>query len=211
MSQPIRILLVDDHRRVHEGINAAIEAFDDLELVAHGSNGFEALQLCAEYHPDLVLMDVMMPSMSGINATALIVERYPQIKVLALSSFQDEESIRDMMRAGAQGYLLKTSSIDELAHTIRAVAAGQNVFSSEVTRVLLQTPSPPPTEDFGLTQREREILKLIINGKSNSEIAYSLTISISTVKFHVSSIIRKLHVDNRVEVVALAIEKKLHL
>jgi NarL family two-component system response regulator LiaR len=209
MADRIRIAVVDDHVKVHMGIEAALESFEDLELVAHGSNGQEALQLCADHRPDIVLMDVIMPEMNGIEATRAIHERFPGIKVLALSSFQDEEAIRAMLQAGAVGYVLKTSSIGDLAHTIRAAHAGKSVFSPEVTQVLLQPAQTPPPQDFGLTPRERDILKLMAEGLNNREIAVALTISLSTAKFHVSSVLAKLGVTNRVEAVALALEKRL--
>jgi two-component system, NarL family, response regulator LiaR len=209
MAGRIRVAVVDDHLKVHIAIEAAVDTFEDLELVAHGSNGREAMQLCADFNPDIILMDVVMPEQNGIEATRAIHERYPQIKVLALSSFQDEEGVRAMLQAGAVGYVLKTSSIDDLAHTIRAAYAGKSVFSPEITQALLNVPRPEVPPEFGLTAREREVLKLLVDGLNNAEIASSLTISLSTVKFHVSSVFAKLGVTNRVEAVALAVEKKL--
>ncbi len=209
MTGRIRVAVVDDHLRVHIAIEAAISTFEDLKLVAHGSNGREALQLCADYSPDIVLMDVVMPELNGIEATKAIHERYPNVKVLALSSFQDEDGVRAMLQAGAVGYVLKTSSIDDLAHTIRAAYAGKSVFSPEITHALLNVPRPEAPPEYGLTAREREVLKLLVDGLNNAEIAAALTISLSTAKFHVSSVLAKLGVTNRVEAVALAVEKKL--
>lgn len=209
MTGRIRVAVVDDHLKIHIAIEAAVETFPDLELVAHGSNGKEALQLCADFRPDIVLMDVVMPEMNGIEATRAIHERYPTIRILALSSFQDEEGVRAMLEAGAVGYLLKTASIDDLAHTIRAAHAGKSVFSPEITQALLHAPVHEAPPDFGLTGREREVLKLLVEGLNNAEIAAALTISLSTAKFHVSSVFAKLGVTNRVEAVALAVEKKL--
>jgi NarL family two-component system response regulator LiaR len=207
----IRIVLVDDHIKVHRAIAAAIDVWDDLELVGQGSNGTEAIQLCEEYVPDVMLMDVIMPEMDGIDATRVISERFPQVKVLALSSFQDEDSVRAMLEAGAVGYLLKNSSIDDLAQTIRTAHGGTAVFSAGVAQVLLHpadSPSPP-RRDYGLTPRESEVLKLMVEGMNNRQIAESLVVSQSTAKFHVSSILAKLHVESRVEAVALAVEQKL--
>jgi NarL family two-component system response regulator LiaR len=212
MNEPekIGIILVDDHSTVHRGIAAIIEVFDDLELVAQGSNGKEAVQLCDEHQPDIVLMDVIMPVMNGIEATKIIHGKYPDIKILALSSFQDQESVRAMIDAGAIGYVLKNSSIDDLAHTIRAAYSGKSVFSSEVTPGLLQPrQAAKPSQDYGLTRREIEILRLMVEGLNNTEIASELTISLSTVKFHVSSVLGKLDATNRVEAVALAVEQNL--
>jgi NarL family two-component system response regulator LiaR len=207
----IRIVLVDDHIKVHRAIAAAIDVWDDLELVGQGSNGTEAIQLCEDHLPDVVLMDVIMPEMDGIDATRAISERFPQVKVLALSSFQDEDSVRAMLEAGAVGYLLKNSSIDDLAQTIRTAHRGTAVFSAEVAQVLLHSADSPssPRCDYGLTPRESEVLKLMVEGLNNRQIAESLVVSQSTAKFHVSSILAKLHVESRVEAVALAVEQKL--
>ena len=190
----------------------------DLKLIAHASNGQEAVQICSEARPDVLIMDVVMPVMDGITATRILHERYPEIKILALSSFQDNESVQDMMRAGAVGYILKDSSPQEIANSIRAVASGTTVFSAEVADALLrpqqaaQKPdsqgTPAPT-DYDLSTRERQVLALMVKGNSNKEIARQLTISEPTVKFHVRSILAKLKVSGRVEAVAIAVEKHL--
>ena len=209
----IRLIVVDDHIKVHQGIAAITDAFDDLEIVGHASNGQEAISLVNEQMPDLVLMDVIMPVMNGIEATRRIHALRPDIKVLALSSFQDADSVREMMNAGAVGYVLKNASIDDLVHTIRAAHSGKIVLSPEASTLLLQPASSPAapakSNDFGLTQREREILKLVVDGKNNSEIAALLIISLSTVKFHVSSIFAKMTVTNRVEAARMAMEHGL--
>jgi DNA-binding NarL/FixJ family response regulator len=152
---------------------------------------------------------VIMPEMDGIDATRAISSRFPQTKVLALSSFQDEDSVRAMLEAGAVGYLLKNSSIDDLAQTIRTAYRGTAVFSAEVTHVLLRTATSSPAHDYGLTPRENEVLKLMVEGLNNRQIAEALVVSQSTAKFHVSSILAKLKVESRVEAVALAVEQKL--
>jgi NarL family two-component system response regulator LiaR len=211
MTAPIRILLVDDHSQVHRGLSILQDTNTDLVLVAHASNGQEAIHLCQVHQPDVIIMDVIMPVMGGIEATRIIHEQYPEIKVLALSSFQDEESIHDMIKAGAVGYVLKNSSLAELANSIRAVHLGTSVFSAEITNVLFH-PKPKqeePKEDFGLTAREIEVLKLMVQGHNNKQIAQELTISEATAKFHVRGILAKLHVSGRVEAVAIAVEKHL--
>jgi two-component system, NarL family, response regulator LiaR len=208
----IKIVLVDDHVRVHQGIAAVMEAFDDLELIGQAANGQEAIDLCDELHPDVVIMDVLMPGMDGIEATRTIREYHPEIKILALSSSHDAAAVRAMLQAGAIGYLLKHSSIDDLAQTIRTVYAGKAVFSAELTSSFMQVQAPVSAgnpKDYGLTPREREILQLMIDGLNNTEIAETLTISISTAKFHVSGVMTKLRVGNRVEAVALAVQEKL--
>src|SRR5205823_22657 len=143
--------------------------------------------------PDIVIMDVMMPGMNGLEATRIIHEQHPEIRILALSSFQDIDAARGMMEAGASGYLLKDSSIDDLAQTIRTVYAGKSVMSAEITQGLLQ-PATLPIKNYGLTPREKEILKLMVSGLNNNEIADTLTISLATAKFHVSSVLAKLNV-----------------
>ena len=204
----IRVLLADDHSKIHRSIAAVIDFIEGMVLVAQAGNGEEAVQLCREYQPDIVLMDVVMPHMSGIEATRLIREEFPDIKILALSSFEDEDSVRDMLLAGASGYLLKQGSIDDLAETIRAAYSDKAVFSPEVTQALLRR-SDNPQHDYGLTSREVEILRLMVDGLSNTEIAAALTISPSTAKFHVGNVLGKLGVTGRVEAVALAVSQNL--
>src|SRR5258708_2182149 len=208
-TNPIRILLVDDHAIVHRAMAAMISTFPDLELVGHAKNGQEAIDLCSEVKPDVVVMDVIMPGMNGIEATRIVHERFPQIKVLALSSFQDAATVREMLRAGASGFIVKESLNNDVASIIRTVYEGKAIFSQEVAQTLLQSDAPRPTMDYGLTPREREILQLLVEGNNNGEIASLLTISISSAKFHVRSIFAKLGVTNRVEAVALAIVEKL--
>jgi NarL family two-component system response regulator LiaR len=205
----IRIVLVDDHIKVHHAIADAIDHWDDIVVVGQGSNGQEAIQLCEEHHPDIILMDVLMPVMDGIEATQIISERFPYVKVLVLSSFQDDDSIQAMLQAGAIGYLLKNSSIDDLAHTIRTANSGTSVFSAEVTQTLLQPAQTAPKRDYSLTPREVEVLKLMVKGLNNRQIGETLVISQSTAKFHVSSILTKLDVSSRIEAVALAVEHNL--
>lgn len=211
MSTIIRILLVDDHSQVHRALRVINDTYDDMQVVAHASNGIEAIHLCAEHQPDLILMDVIMPEMDGIEATRTIHERYPSIKILALSSFGDEDTVRAMMKVGAAGYVLKNSPLADLTHAIRAIYSGKTVFSAEVTQALLQpkVETPEPQPDYGLSQREVEVLALIVKGYSNKQIAQMLTISEATAKFHVRGILAKLNVNGRVEAVALAIEKNL--
>jgi two-component system, NarL family, response regulator LiaR len=205
----IRVVIVDDQFKVHQAITASLELLDDIRVVGQGSSGHDAVMLCQQVTPDIVLMDVHMPEMDGIEATAIISEKYPQIKVLALSSFQDEAQVRAMMDAGAVGYILKSSSIDDLASTLRATHSGKTLFSPEITQVLLRAPSMKPSGDYNLTPRELEVLKLMIEGLNNTEIAAALVVSLATAKFHVSSILSKLQVSSRVEAVAFAVQNHL--
>lgn len=211
MQRRIRLIVVDDHSKVHFTIASLIKLLDDVELIAQGSTGQEAIALCREYQPDIVLMDIVMPELDGIAATRQIVAEFPAIKILALSGFQDQSSVRAMIEAGAVGYVLKTSSMQDLANTIRAVYAGKAIFSMEVTTLLFAQPQPvtTPTTDYGLTPREREVLQLLVDGLNNTQIAETLTISMSTAKHHVSNILTKMQVESRVEAVAIAIRNNL--
>jgi two-component system, NarL family, response regulator LiaR len=208
MTGHIRILLVDDHSQIHRALAVLNTIYDDLEIVAHASNGREAVALCAEYQPDVIIMDVVMPEMNGIEATRIIHERYPAVKVLALSSFQDEDSVREMMSVGASGYVLKNSSLDELANSIRAVHSSKVVLSAEITQALLEPKSKQPTaQESGLSERQMEVLKLVAKGLTNKQIADQLFVTEATVKFHMRNIMTLLNASGRVEAAAIAVEK----
>lgn len=204
----IRVVLIDDHSQVHFAVAAAIDAAEDILLVSQGSNGNEAIQLCQDYQPDIVLMDVVMPGMSGIEATQRIHEQFPSIKILVLSSFQDDESIHAMLENGASGYILKGSITSDLVNTIRATYSGHTVFSKAISDTLLGT-SEAPVDPFGLTDRELEVLQLMAKGLNHNEIASKLVISRSTVKFHIGNILEKMAVDTRAEAIVLAAKNKL--
>lgn len=210
MSSPIRVLLVDDHSQVHRALAVMNNIYDDLQIVAHASNGLEAIELCAEFQPDIVIMDVIMPEMNGVEATRIIHQRYPNIKILALSSFQDDTSVREMMQGGASGYVLKNSALEELANSVRAVYSSKIVLSPEVTQALINPKSaahsPAPVQDHGLSIREVEVLQWMAKGHNNKQIAQEMVVSEATVKFHVRNILAKLNVSGRVEAVALAVE-----
>lgn len=205
----IRVLIVDDHPMVRSGLKALLSAYDDLELAGEASNGVEAVRMCARLKPDVVLMDLVMPEMDGAAATQMIREQNPTIQVVVLTSFKEDELVQGALRAGAIGYLLKNVSADELASAIRAAHAGRPTLAPEATQALIHATTQPPAVGSDLTEREREVLALMVQGLSNHDIASKLYVSQSTVKFHVSSILSKLYVNNRTEAVALAVKQKL--
>jgi len=206
-NQKIGIILVDDHRRIHQALSEMISFFDDIELLAHGSNGLEAVDLCDLYRPDIVLMDVVMPMMDGIEATKQIIQKHPDIKVLALSSFRDHDTVRAMLESGAVGYVLKDSSVDDLENTIRTAYEGQSILSPEIMQALLE--KSQIGQETNLSSRELEVLKHFASGMTNNQIASMLTISTSTVKFHITNIIDKLGVSTRAEALVVAAKNNL--
>lgn len=203
----IRVVLVDDHAQIHRTVQVILGATTDIELVGQGANGQEGIVLCEQYQPDIVLMDVVMPVMDGIQATKELHERYPDIKILVLSSFQDHESVYAMLRNGAVGYLTKDALSQDLADTIRATMQGKMVFSSEAGAQLLSPPQP--AVDYHLTDRELEVLVLLAEGLTNQQTAHQLSISQSTLKYHMSNIYRKLGVQTRSEALVLAAKNNL--
>lgn len=206
----IRVMAVDDHMVVRQGFAMFLKAYPDLEMVGEASNGQEAIQRCAELQPDIVLMDMMMPHMGGVEATRLIREQYPNTHIIALTSFSDDKQlVQAALSAGATGYLFKDVSAADLVNTIRAVHAGIPVLAPEATRLLIQAKTERLPQSFNLSERELEVLALLVEGLSNGEIAARLSISRSTIKFHVSSILGKLGANSRTEAVSIAHQQKL--
>ncbi|OGN92949.1 MAG: DNA-binding response regulator [Chloroflexi bacterium RBG_13_50_21] len=205
----IRVMLVDDHNVVRSGLATFLRAYDDLELIAEAKNGREAVKLCREKKPDVILMDLMMPEMDGIAATRAILADCPEIKIIAMTSFEDEQLVQGVLAAGAISYLIKNVTSDELAKAIRDAASGRSTLSPEAARVLVQATRPTKHPLFDLTEREMEVLNLVAQGNSNQQIAEALVISLATAKAHISNILSKLGVSSRAEAINYAIKHKL--
>lgn len=205
LTRPIRVMLVDDHTMVRRGLVTFLKVFDDLQLAGEAESGAEAIQCCAETMPDVILMDMLMPGMDGVTATHAIRQQYPSVQVIALTSYKDGALIKNALEAGAIGYLLKDVSADELARAIRAAYVGRASLSPEAAQALVQNAHQPPAPGLDLTEREREVLVLMIEGLNNTQIAGRLTVSPSTIKSHVSNILSKLAVSSRTEAVTLAL------
>jgi two-component system, NarL family, response regulator LiaR len=208
-SNPIRIMLVDDHMVVRSGLSTVLAVYDDMKLIGEAGDGEEAIVLCERLQPDVILMDLLMPKMDGVTAIRIIKERWPKIQVIALTSFKEEEYVEGALKAGASGYLLKNVSAEELVTAIRQTVAGQPSLSPEAARVLIEKVNEPLSPGQDMTDREKEVLALLVEGLSNGEIGVRLNISPSTAKFHVGNVISKLGVNGRTEAVVVAM--KYHL
>lgn len=204
-ARPVRVMIVDDHEMLRAGLRLFLAGVDDLEFAGEAGNGAQAIDLCAQLEPDVVLMDMVMPGMDGATATEIIRTRHPHTQVLALTSFHEEDLVQKALAAGAIGYLLKNVSAKELTQAIRDAHHGRSTLSQEATEVLIQATRKRASQPvYRLTDREQEVLALIAEGHSNAEIAERLTISLSTVKYHVGSILAQLGVSSRTEAAALA-------
>ncbi len=205
----IRVIVVDDHAVVRGGIEYSLLAVDDIELVGAAESGAAALRLCEELQPDVVLMDMMMPGMDGVTATRAVLQRCPRTRVIALTSFQEANLVQEALQAGAISYLLKDVGMEELARAIRSACAGKATLAPEAAKALAEAVVDKVGPDQALTNREREVLSLIVAGRSNAEIAEELAVSLSTARFHVSAILSKLGASNRAEAAALAVKHGL--
>jgi len=211
--EPIRVVIVDDHTMIRSGLRLFLMAFEDLKMVGEAANGEEAIQLCAKQKPDVVLMDLIMPVMDGIRATREIRSNFPKTQVVGLTSFFESDLIQEMLDAGAISFLMKNVSAAELANAIRNACEGKSIISADVHNILKS--NQPSSKQMGqkdrynLSPREREVLTCVIAGLSNADIAQELVISLSTVKYHVSSILTKLNASNRAEAVSTALREGL--
>lgn len=207
--QAIKVMIVDDQAVVRSGLSTFLSAFDDLDLVAEANNGNEALRLCDEEKPDVIIMDLKMPEMDGVEATRILRVRHPETQVIVLTSFPEEGLVQKALQAGAISYLLKNTAADELVAAVRAAYNGRPTLAPEATQALIHAVNRPRPVGHDLTSRELEVLELLARGLSNLEIADRLFVSRSTVKFHVSSILAKLEVSTRTEAVSVAMQHNL--
>ena len=212
MSSPIRILIVDDHAIVRKGIRALFRNLSEIEVVGEAENGREAIAAVERLQPDVVLMDLLMPEMDGIEATGRVMDQHPDVRILVLTSFAGEDRVFPAIKAGALGYHLKDSSPEELVQAIHQVHRGESSLHPIIARKVLQELSRPserpPTQD-PLTPREVEVLQLVAQGRSNQEIADLLVISETTVRTHVSNILNKLHLASRTQAALYALREGL--
>lgn len=205
----IRVMIVDDHGMVRRGLAAYLLSAPDIEVVAEARDGQEAIRICEVEQPEIILMDLIMPELGGVAATRVIHNRWPEIQIIALTSYQEKELVQEALQAGAISYLLKNISGEDLAEAIRSSYAGRSMLAKEAVEALVRADQEENLIGRDLTLREREVLGYLKKGMTNPEIAQELSISRSTVKAHVSSILSKLQVSNRAEAIAFAIENHL--
>jgi DNA-binding NarL/FixJ family response regulator len=213
MEEEIRVLIADDHTLFRDGLVGLLNSVEDIKVVGTAQDGSEVVQLAAEFQPDVILMDILMPELNGIEATRRIIQEYPHMGIVMLTMFEDDESVFSAMRAGARGYILKGADQDDVLLAIRAVYRGEALFGPSIASRLMDfftiPPSEPPQTFPELTEREHEILALIAQGIGNGEIAKRLSISLKTVRNHVSNIYNKMQVTDRVQAVLRAREAGL--
>jgi two-component system, NarL family, response regulator LiaR len=205
----IRVMVVDDHEMVRVGLRDFLRVYKDFSLVGEASDGEEAVNKCARVQPDVILMDLVMPRMNGVEAIRQISLRYPAVKIVALSSYDDEQLVPAALDAGAVSFIQKNVTMAQLAEVIRKAKAGLSTLSPLATQYLVSMALRPSSQDYHLTPREMEVLNLIVAGKSNAEIGKHLVISLPTVKAHVSQILTKLGTKTRAETIVFAIDHKI--
>lgn len=206
----IKVLVVDDHKMLRSGLATFLEVSDELCLVGEAGNGNQAIEMCEQHQPDVILMDVMMPEMDGLTATKNIKARWPNIQVIVLTRSQDKKTIQNALQSGAISYLLKTASSEDLTEAVKSAYAGRSTLSHEAIQSLARVEDVVDLKpEYGLTRREKEVLELIAQGKSNPQIAEELCISVTTTSSHVSHILSKLGVSKRGEAIAIAHQRGL--
>ena len=207
--KPIRIMIVDDHPIVRDGLKTLVAAYDDMEWAGEAANGREAIWRCREIQADVILMDMVMPGMDGPTTIQKILEERPNMKIVALTSFPDTDLVQEALAAGAIGYLLKDADPDALADAVRAAYAGQPTLAPEAAQIVIRAAVGPANVGQDLSKRELEVLTLVVQGLSNDEIAERLVISLPTAKHHVHACISKLGAANRTHAAALAVQHHL--
>jgi NarL family two-component system response regulator LiaR len=205
----IRVLIVDDHAMLRSGLKNFLYGYEWLELAGEASSGAEAVEFCSTHEVDVVLMDMMMPGMNGWEATRRIIALGKPVKIIILTSFHEQDLVEDALKAGATSYLLKNVNAEELASAIQDAYTGKSTLAPEATEALIQATLQRRDIGFDLTRREKEVLELLVDGKSNNEIAILLSISLATVRFHLTNIYTKFGAKNRIEAVTLALDHHL--
>lgn len=210
----IKILLVDDHKILRDGIRSLVKGYSDMEVIGEAADGREAVEMSAKLSPDVVIMDITMPDLNGIDATRMILSKSPGTKVIALSMHHDKQFVSEIFKAGASGYLIKDSAFDELEHAVRIVMMGQTYINPKIASLvvesLVQQPAAPSPKSFSLlTGREREVLQLIADGKSTKQIAKDLNVSSKTIESHRRQVMGKLNVRSVADLTKFAIREGL--
>jgi DNA-binding NarL/FixJ family response regulator len=210
----IKILLVDDHKILRDGIRSLVKGYPDMDVIGEAADGKTALRLVEELSPDVVIMDISMPDLNGIDATRRIIADHPKIKVIALSMHHDKQFVSEIFKAGASGYLLKDCAFDELEHAVRIVMDGKTYINSQIASLVIESlvnqPQPNSQKAFSLlTDREREVLQLISEGQSTKEIALKLSVSPKTIESHRRQVMGKLNIRNVAELTKYAIREGL--
>jgi DNA-binding NarL/FixJ family response regulator len=209
-----KILLVDDHQILRDGIRSLVKGYDDMEVIGEAADGREALDMVEKLSPDVVIMDISMPDLNGIDATRMIINEAPDVKVIALSMHHDKQFVSEIFKAGASGYLIKDSAFDELEHAIRIVMSGQTYINPQIASLVVeslvnQSVTPNPKSFSLLTEREREVLQLIADGKSTKQIAIDLNVSSKTIESHRRQVMGKLNVRSVADLTKFAIREGL--
>jgi DNA-binding NarL/FixJ family response regulator len=210
MDSPLRVVLADDHAMVRQGIRQFLEEEPDIAVVAEAADGQEALRLVGQHHPDVAILDVQMPGMTGVEVTREIRSRFPEIRILVLTAYDDDPYVFALLRAGADGYILKSAQAEDLVRALRSVASGQTALSPEIARKVVQqvaAPAGAAGQAEPLTDREIEVLRLTARGMTNKEIGRQLDISARTVQGHLANIYGKLGVYSRTEAVTEALRR----
>jgi NarL family two-component system response regulator LiaR len=208
-TQPIRVLIVDDHAMVRSGLKNFIRAYEWMTPVGEAANGADAVAFCATHAVDIVLMDMVMPGLDGSQTTQQIVALGKPIKIIVLTSFHEQDLVEQALKAGAMSYLLKNVTAGELAQAIQAAYAGRSTLAPEAAEALISLTRQKPDQGSELTERERQVLALLVKGRSNADMAAQLSISMATIKYHLSNIYSKLGAKSRVEAVTIALEHRL--